>query len=50
MNILWFCVIFTVVQTDVAGPMKDKRKGKYQEDFIKFGFTSIVMAMRGGNA
>jgi hypothetical protein len=23
--------------------MKDTRKGKYQEDFIKLGFTSIVI-------
>jgi hypothetical protein len=36
-------VIFIVVQTDVAGPVKDTRKRKYKEDFIKFGFNSIVI-------
>jgi hypothetical protein len=36
-------VIFIVVQTDVAVSMKDIRKRKCQEYFIKFGFTSIVI-------
>jgi hypothetical protein len=26
-----------------GGAMKDTRKRKYQDDFIKFGFTSIVI-------
>jgi hypothetical protein len=36
-------VIFIIVQNDVAGQMKDTRKSKYKENFIKFGFTSIVI-------
>jgi len=32
------------VQTDVAGPMKDTRKTKYQQDYYaKSGFTSVVI-------
>jgi hypothetical protein len=27
----------------MAGPLKDMRKRKYQEELIKYGFTSIVM-------
>jgi hypothetical protein len=27
----------------MAGPLKDTRKRKYQEEFIKYGFTSIVI-------
>jgi hypothetical protein len=34
---------FILVQTDVAGPMKDTRERKYQEDFVKSVFTSIVI-------
>jgi hypothetical protein len=26
-----------------VGPLKDTRKRKYQEEFIKYGFTSIVI-------
>jgi hypothetical protein len=32
-----------LTQTNVAGTMKDETKGKYQEDFVQFGFTSIVI-------
>jgi uncharacterized protein YhfF len=35
-------VIVIILHTDVAGPMKDTRKREYQEDFTKFGFTSVV--------
>jgi hypothetical protein len=28
----------------MAGPLKDTRKRKYQEEFIKYGFTSIVIS------
>jgi hypothetical protein len=31
------------MQTDVVGPMKDAMKRKYQEDFIKFGLTSMLV-------
>jgi predicted transcriptional regulator len=43
LNILQLCVIFIVVQTNVVISMKDMRKRKYQEDFIKVGFTSLVI-------
>jgi hypothetical protein len=33
------CVIVIILHTDVAGPMKDTKKRKYQEDFTKFVFT-----------
>jgi uncharacterized protein YhfF len=36
------CVIVIILHTDVAGPKKDTRKRKYQEDFTELGFTSIV--------
>jgi hypothetical protein len=36
-------VIFIVVQIDAAGPVKATRKRKYQDDFIKSGFTGIVI-------
>jgi hypothetical protein len=36
-------VIFIVVQTDVVEQMKVTRKRKYQKDFVKFGFTSIII-------
>jgi hypothetical protein len=28
----------------MAGPLKDKRKRKYQEEFLKYGFTSVVIS------
>jgi hypothetical protein len=28
----------------MAGPLKDTRKRKYQEEFIKYGFTSVVIS------
>jgi hypothetical protein len=28
----------------MAGPLKDTRKRKYQEEFIKYGFASIVIS------
>jgi hypothetical protein len=28
----------------MAGPLKDTRKRKYQGEFIKYGFTSIVIS------
>jgi hypothetical protein len=27
----------------MAGPLKDTRKGKYEEELVKYGFTSIVI-------
>jgi hypothetical protein len=36
------CVICIVVQTDLAVSLKDAKKIKYQEEFMKFGFTSVV--------
>jgi hypothetical protein len=27
----------------MAGPLKDMRKRKYQEEVIKYGFTSVVL-------
>jgi uncharacterized protein YhfF len=27
----------------MVGPMKDVRRRKYEEDFIKFGFISVVI-------
>jgi hypothetical protein len=35
-------IVAVVVQTDVTGKLKDTRKSKYQEEFMKFGFTSVV--------
>jgi hypothetical protein len=35
-------VDFTVMQTDMAGPRKDMRR-RNQYDFIKFGFSSVVI-------
>jgi hypothetical protein len=35
-------VTVIILHTDVAGPMKDTMKRKYQEGFKKFVFTSIV--------
>jgi hypothetical protein len=31
------------VQTDVAGPINDIRKRKYEEDLMKSGITSVVI-------
>jgi len=36
-------VICIVLQTDVAGPMKEARERKCEEHLIKFGFTSVVV-------
>jgi hypothetical protein len=35
-------VICIVAQTDLAVSMKYAKKMKYQEEFMKFGFTSVV--------
>jgi hypothetical protein len=32
-----------VVQTDMAGPMKGKWKRKYEGNYIKYVFTSVII-------